>query len=195
MEKVRIQDDLFHHVNQEKIDALVIPDDMPQIGGFNTLHVEVEKLMINEFNQMCEQDSYPDEHLQRACALYKAVKNTKKRNRSGIKPALRHLSIINKLDSIETFNANLKKLLLEGIPLPFSASVDVDMKDTNRHRVYIQGPSVLLPDASYYKEEMAAQRDALLGLWANSTMMVLAETDLSKEDQAKYLQDTLAFDR
>ena len=79
MEKVRIQDDLFHHVNQEKIDALVIPDDMPQIGGFNTLHVEVEKLMINEFNQMCEQDSYPDEHLQRACALYKAVKNTKKR--------------------------------------------------------------------------------------------------------------------
>ena len=79
MEKVRIQDDLFHHVNQEKIDALVIPDDMPQIGGFNTLHVEVEKLMINEFNQMCEQDSYPDEHLQRACALYKAVKKYKEK--------------------------------------------------------------------------------------------------------------------
>ena len=195
MEKVRIQDDLFHHVNQEKIDALVIPDDMPQIGGFNTLHVEVEKLMINEFNQMCEQDSYPDEHLQRACALYKAVKNTKKRNRSGIKPALRHLSIINKLDSIETFNANLKKLLLEGIPLPFSASVDVDMKDTNKHRVYIQGPGVLLPDASYYKEEMAAQRDALLGLWSNMAKMVMAETDLSEEQQALYIQDTLAFDR
>ena len=43
MEKVRIQDDLYHYVNQEKLDELVIPDDMPQIGGFNTLHVEDEK--------------------------------------------------------------------------------------------------------------------------------------------------------
>jgi len=32
--KVRIQDDLFTFVNQEKIDSLVIPDDMPIAGGF-----------------------------------------------------------------------------------------------------------------------------------------------------------------
>ena len=39
MEKVRIQDDLYTHVNQEKLDQLVIPDDLPATGGFNTLHV------------------------------------------------------------------------------------------------------------------------------------------------------------
>ena len=60
MEKVRIQDDLFHYVNQEKLDELVIPDDMPSAGGFATLHTDVEKLMMNEFNQMCENDSYPN---------------------------------------------------------------------------------------------------------------------------------------
>ena len=91
MEKVRIQDDLFHYVNQEKIDELVIPNDMPQIGGFNTLHTDVEKLMIGEYNQMCESDTYPNAYLERSCKLYKAVKNVRKRNRNGIKPALKHL--------------------------------------------------------------------------------------------------------
>lgn len=47
--KVRIQDDLFTYVNQEKIDSLVIPDDMPVAGGFSELHQNVEKLLMDEF--------------------------------------------------------------------------------------------------------------------------------------------------
>ena len=78
MDKVRIQDDLFHYVNQEKLEELVIPDDMPQIGGFNTLHTEVEKLMIDEFNQMCESNTYPNEYLE----PYKEITKIKKSNYS-----------------------------------------------------------------------------------------------------------------
>ena len=47
--KVRIQDDLFTYVNQEKIDQLVIPDDMPVAGGFSELHQNVEKTLMNDF--------------------------------------------------------------------------------------------------------------------------------------------------
>ena len=194
MEKVRIQDDLFHHVNQEKLDSLVIPDDMPSIGGFNTLHKEVEELMINEFNQMSKEKCYPNDYLARAISLYEEVKNVKKRNRLGIKPALKHLSVLNKLTTLQKFNGKLKDLVLADIPLPLNIGVDTDMKDTSSHCVLIQGPSVLLPDASYYKEEMGPQKQALLGLWANMAKLVLAETDLSAEDQEKYLADTLAFD-
>ena len=194
MEKVRIQDDLFHYVNQEKIDELVIPNDMPQIGGFNTLHTDVEKLMIGEYNQMCESDTYPNAYLERSCKLYKAVKNVRKRNRNGIKPALKHLEKIEQLDSIKTFNKELKNLILNSYPLPINVSVETDMKDTSKHCVIIQGPSVLLPDASYYKEAMAAQKGALLGIWANMAKLVLAETDLSAEQQEQYIQDTLKFD-
>ena len=53
MSNVRIQDDLYTYVNQEKIDQLTIPGDMPSIGGFATLSIDVEKLMINEFKEMC----------------------------------------------------------------------------------------------------------------------------------------------
>ena len=59
MSNVRIQDDLYHYVNQETIDSLVIPDDMPTTGGFTTLATEVEKLMINEFNDLCKNEKSP----------------------------------------------------------------------------------------------------------------------------------------
>ena len=47
-DKVRIQDDLYTYVNQEKLAQLVIPDDQPSVGGFQTLAVDVEKTMIKK---------------------------------------------------------------------------------------------------------------------------------------------------
>ena len=68
------------------------------------------------------------------------------------------------------------------------------MMDTSHHALYIQGPGVILPDASYYKPEMAPQKEMILGIWTNIAKAILSKSDLSVEDQEKYLQDTLAFD-
>ena len=195
MEKLRIQDDLYHYVNQQKLDELVIPDDAPSAGGFKTLHDEVEKLMIQEFNDLCQSKNYPNVHLERACNLYMAVKDVKRRNRFGIRPALKFLQPIKKLDSVKALNRALKSFVIKDLPLPFNIGVDTDMKDSLHHCVMIQGPSVILPDVSYYKEEMAQQAAAILGIWSTMAKAVLAKTDLSEEEQAKYLEDTLAFDR
>ncbi len=194
MEKVRIQDDLYHYVNQEKLDQLVIPDDMPVAGGFNELAVNVEKLMMGEFAQMSKDGSYPNIHLKRAVALYKAVKNTRKRNSNGIKPALKKYAKIEKLTDIKAFNRALKEMVLSDFPLPFDISVDADMMDTLHHCLMIRGPRLILPDAKYYSEAMAPQKAAILGIWVNMAKMILAKTNLSEEDQAKYIEDTVAFD-
>ena len=95
---------------------------------------------------------------------------------------------------MKSFSRLYKKLKLQRIPLPFRISVDTDMKNSKAHCVSIQGPSVILPDASYYKEEMAQQKEMILGIWTNVAKMILAKTDLTPEDQAKYLEDTLKFD-
>ena len=194
MEKVRIQDDLYHYVNQEKLDEIVIPDDMPTAGGFATLSTEVEKLMINEFNEMSNSNSFPNDYLRRACVLYKAAKDVKRKNRDGIKPALKHYAKIEKINTIANLNRHLKEFVLERMPLPFSIAVETDMKDTLHHCVMIQGPSVILPDSSYYKEEMAPQRDAILGVWSQMAKMIMSKTKLTEEEQNQYIQDTLAFD-
>ena len=192
MENIRIQDDLYTYVNQQKLDELVIPEDMPVAGGFATLGIEVEKLMIGEFNAMCKDASYPNEYMERACKLFLLAKDVKRKKKHGIKPALKNLSILKKLATLRGYNLHTKELMLRGIELPLNIMVEANMKDTTHHCVMVSGPSVILPDASYYRNEQ--QRDALLGMWSGFAKQVLTIAGHSEEECDHLLKDTLAFD-
>ena len=194
MPTVRIQDDLFNYVNGEWIKNAVIPDDKPTAGGFADLGVEVEENLMRDFREMCEKNEYPNDYLKRACDAYKALMNTKKRNKEGIKPALKYLSKFSKINNISQFNRNLKDLVLSNFTLPFRVYCEIDMKNTSRYCISVQGPDTILPDTTYYKEERAQQKAAILGLWANMAQAVLAKTKLTPEEQQQYLADTLKFD-
>lgn len=192
MDKVRIQDDLYTYVNQAKLEELVIPEDMPMAGGFAALSTDVEKLMIGEFNAMCKAGSYPNEHLARACTLYTLAKDVKRKKKHGIKPALKNLAILKKLGTMRQYNLHAKELIFKGIQMPISIGVEANMKDTTHHCVMIQGPSVILPDVSYYKNE--EQRDALLNMWSGFAKQVLAIAGHSEDEIEILIKDTLAFD-
>ena len=194
MENIRIQDDLYTFVNQETLDKLVIPDDKPTAGGFQELADGVEKIMMGEFEAMSESGSYPNEHLKRACELYAIAKDADRKAKFGITPAIKVLSLLDEVKSVDDFNRLFKTLALKDIPTPIKFGVETDMKNTKRRLVYIQGAGVILPDASYYKPEMAAQKEQILGIWTSVATAVMANTPLSAEDQAKYVADALAFD-
>ncbi|MBE6585541.1 MAG: M13 family peptidase, partial [Ruminococcaceae bacterium] len=194
MEHIRIQDDLYTYVNQETLDKLVIPDDKPTAGGFAKLAEGVEKIMMEEFSAMTQSGTYPDDHLKRACALYAIAMDVDRKEQHGITPALKNLAILDQLNTVEDFSRLYKTLSLRGIPTPINIGVETDMKNTSRHLTYIQGAGVILPDASYYKPEMAAQKEQLLGIWANVAGMVMAKTDLTPEEQSAFVRDAMAFD-
>lgn len=194
MENIRIQDDLYNFVNQKTLEELVIPDDKPTAGGFAKLADSVEKTMMEEFEAMADSKDYPNEHLERACRLYAIAKDADRRERDGIAPALKSLAIIDEIKELSDYSRLYKELSLYGIPSPLNIGVLTDMKNTKRRLVYIQGPGVILPDASYYKPEMAAQKEQLLGIWQNVAKTVLSKTDLAPDAQEKYVSDALAFD-
>ncbi len=194
MENIRIQDDLYMFVNQEKIEELVIPDDKPCAGGFNELADSVEKIMMGEFKEMVESGEYPNVYLERAGCLYAIAQDAETKAKYGIAPAIKNLAVINEINSLSDFNRLYKTLVLQGISTPVNISVDTDMKNTKHHLAYIQGAGVILPDASYYKPEMAAQKEQILGIWKNVAAAVMAQSGLCAEDQARYIDDTLAFD-
>ena len=194
MKEIRIQDDLYTYVNQAKLDELVIPDDMPVAGGFASLGTDVEKLMIGEFNTMCKTASYPNEHLARACTLFTLAKDVKRKKKHGIKPALKHLAILKKLGTMRSYNLHAKELILRGIAMPISIAVEPNMKDTNHHCVMIQGPSVILPDTTYYAEDRKEQKEKLLNIWSDFAKQVLAIAGHSEDECHRLLGDTLAFD-
>ena len=194
MEKIRIQDDLYTYVNQAKLEELVIPEDMPIAGGFASLGTEVEKLMIGEFNAMCKEAAFPNEYMERACKLYQLAKDVKRKKKHGIKPALKNLAILKKLGSLRSFNLRAKELMLRGISLPVSIMVEANMKDTTHHCVMVSGPSVILPDASYYAEGKEQQKEMLLNLWSGFARQVLAIAGHTEDEVNALIQDTLAFD-
>ena len=195
MENIRIQDDLYMHVNQETLDKLVIPDDKPCAGGFMELADAVEKIMMDEFETMATNKSYPNEHLERACILYAIAKDADRKAAHGITPALKVLATLDELKTVEDFSRLYKTLFLKGIPTPIYVDVDTDMKDSSRHLAYIVGANVILPDASYYKPEREAQKVSLLGMWSKFAKEILAKTNLTAEEQEVYIKDTLAFDK
>ena len=194
MEKIRIQDDLYTYVNQAKLEELVIPDDMPVAGGFASLATDVEKLMIGEFNALCASGSYPNEYMERACKLFMLAKDVKRKRKHGIKPALKNLAVLKKLATLRSFNLRTKELMLRGIALPLDIGVSANMKDTTHHCVMISGPSVILPDASYYGEGREQQKEMMLNLWTGFAKQVLTIACHSEEECDALLKDTLAFD-
>ncbi len=194
MENIRIQDDLYTFVNQAKLEELVIPEDMPVAGGFATLSTDVEKLMIGEFNAMCADASYPNDYLARACKLYMLTKDVKRKKKHGIKPALKNLAILKKLGTMRSFNLRAKELILKDIAMPINIAVEPNMKDTTHHCVMVQGPSVILPDASYYAEGKEQQKEMLLNMWSGFAKQVLLKAGHSEEECDALLKETLAFD-
>ena len=194
MENIRIQDDLYTFVNQEALDKLVIPADKPVAGGFAELSDGVEKIMMDEFETMSTNKSYPNDYVKKACELYAIAKDADRKAKHGITPATNNLAIINEINSIADFSRLYKTLSLKGIPSPINIGVETDMKNTKRRMVYIQGAGVILPDASYYKPEMAAQKEQILGIWTGVAKNVMSKTDLCAEDQEKYVNDALKFD-
>ena len=192
-EKVRIQDDLYNYVNQEKLDQLVIPEDMPFAGGFADLDKDVEKLMINELNQLAKSKEAIDPNMAKAVTLYSMIKDVKKRNKNGIKPIKKHLAFIQSITDIATFNRKLKVFFLNRYPLPFRFDIDVDFKDTNKYCIGLAGPGTILPDTTMYNDANP-QKQMMLDLWKNFAAQALNFTDLSEEDKALYLNDTLEFD-
>ena len=194
MENIRIQDDLYTYVNREKLEELVIPDDMPMAGGFAALSTDVEKLMIGEFNTMCAEAAYPNDYLARACKLYTLAKDIKRKKKHGIKPALKNLAILKKLNTLRGYNLHAKELILKGIAMPISIAVEPNMKDTTHHCVMIQGPGVILPDTSYYAEGKEQQKEMLLNMWSGFAKQVLAIAGHSEEEADALLKNTLSFD-
>ena len=111
MEKVRIQDNLYNYVNQEKLDKLVIPDDKPTTGGFSELAESVEKIMMGEFRAMAENKSYPNDYIKRAVELYSMAIDGERRAKHGIAPALESLAILDEIKTTKDFSRLCSKVL------------------------------------------------------------------------------------
>lgn len=192
--KVRIQDDLYEVVNGEWLKTAVIPDDRPTTGGFATLVENVEKIMMGDFKDFAEGKKTSDiPEMRYAISLYKKIMDEKRRNEEGIKPVLPLLEKINSLKSVDDLNNVAAEFMLEGVALPAEMDVTSDMEDATKHSFIILGPSIILPDTTYYADDNEAGKK-LLGVYKDMAEKIMKFSPLSAEEQKLYIEDTLKFD-
>ena len=190
---VRVQDDLYQHVNGEWIKNAVIPADKPMTGGFASLHEDVEMLLMNDCAKLADGEETADiPVIADAVRLYKKVLAVKERGEAGMKPLYPLLEKIKSITSVSDFNGTNVELLYDRVPFPFEIEVIEDWKDTSRHCLFLSDPSLVLPDTSYYDKKLT--RRYLLGLYKKMTSAILQYSPLSRKEQKQYLQDTIAFD-
>ena len=195
MEKVRIQDDLYLAVNQEKLDQLEIPADLPMAGGFAELEQDVEKTLINDFQELAEGKITTEiKEMNEAINLFNMYKDVEKRTKDGIAPVMPILNKIKGMKDTKDLNKNLKEFLMCGVELPLRFGVTENMANATKYAFILVGPNIILPDTTYYAEGNPVGQQ-LLGLWQQMASMIIAKTDLTEEEQAKFIEDTLAFDK
>lgn len=192
-DKIRIQDDLYLYVNQEKLDQLVIPEDRPVAGGFSELDITVEKTLMRDFKELEKNHENLEPNFEKAVNLYSIAKNIKKRNKQGVKPIAKDLKTIQSITDMSLFNRKLKDFYLNDFPLPFSFGVDVDFKDSNTYSVALRGPSTFLPDTTMY-DPAYPNKEMMLAVLKASIVEALKFTELSEEEINLYVEDAFAFD-
>lgn len=194
MADVRIQDDLYEAVNGQWLATAVIPADRPTTGGFANLAEGVEKALMADFAAFAAGEKTSDvAAMGDAIRLYKKVIDKERRNADGIAPVLGLLNEIRSIGSVAELNQKAKEMMLKGMILPFQCGVADDMKDATRHSFVVLGPDIILPDTSYYGEENPAGGQ-LMAVYREMAKKLLAYTDLSEEEQHKYLEDTVVYD-
>lgn len=192
--KIRVQDDLYQFVNGDWLKKAKIPADRPSTGGFARLDENVQKKLRKDFDLFASGEKKTNiKERKYSIALYQKVLDKKRRNKDAITPVLPLLKKIASIQNIDELNKSGKELTLLGVDLPLDFGVDTDRKNTQKHSFVLTGPSIILPDTTYYGDDNKAGQK-LLSVYQNRASKILAKTELSKADQKAYLQDTISYD-
>lgn len=189
----RPQDNLYLAVNSEWQKDAKIPADRSEIGINTILDMRIEKRMMDDLDEIAEGKKEMPKlaNFDKAVALYKLAKDFAKRDADGAKPIQADLKNLLALKDFDELNKNAAKLN-EVYPLPFSFSVEADMKNTKVNVLQFAGPGTFLPDTTSYKQDDA---EKLLNILKKQTFALLKLAGTPEDEVKDLIEAGLAFDK
>lgn len=188
---IRAQDNLYLAVNSDWIKKAVIPADHAGISAFQIMADDLEKQLMKDFAGFAQGGQLPDvKNFAKAVALYKLALDFDTRNKQGAQPVKPDLDLLAGILDFTDYNLKAADIYKANLGLPFTISVEPDMKNTKVNAVYTAGPSTLLPDTSQYGTPAG---DKLLAVYEKQTEHLLT---LAGVDQAAEIaQQAIAYDK
>ncbi|WP_268912409.1 M13 family metallopeptidase [Lentilactobacillus sp. SPB1-3] len=187
------KDDLYQAVNGNWLKDATIPDDHASTGGFMDLNDNIEKNLMNDFDNLPKDLSSFNEPFQEFAKLYQLAQNFDQRDTDGADPIKSFLNKIENLKDFSELNSQIKEWNLSGLPLPFNYSVDADMKNTQINALYAGTPGLFLPDRTYYENNNPAY-DQLMPIFTNMVTSLLVLADYSGSEADEIIESAKKFD-
>ncbi len=154
---VRVQDDLFAHVNGHWLDAYEIPADRAVDGAFRTLYDRAELDVQEIIKAAAASDAAPGSEERKIGDLYNSFMDEAAVRAAGLTPIAGELAAVAGVTDRGEFAALLGRLQRTGVGGGFFYYVDTDDKNSERYVVQASQAGIGLPDESYYRSDDYAE--------------------------------------
>ncbi|WP_441954224.1 M13 family metallopeptidase [Nocardia sp. 2TAF39] len=154
---VRVQDDLFAHVNGKWLAEYEIPADRAVDGAFRTLYDQAELDVQAIIQNAAAADAEPGSDARKIGDLYSSFMDTDTVAAAGLVPIAAELAAIHEVADKGSFAALLGRLQRTGVGGAVSVYVDTDDKNSNRYLAHATQSGIGLPDESYYRQDEFAE--------------------------------------
>jgi putative endopeptidase len=173
---VRVQDDLFRHVNGAWIERTPIPDDKPLTGSFMVLRDDAEAAVRDIITGM-DRSAAPDGSDEAKIAdLYASFLDTEAIEAAGARPLSEVFARIDAVTEVPELIELMGVLARVGVRGLVGVDTESDPGDPNRYVMFVGQSGLGLPDEGYYREAQYAEiRDAYQGHVGR--MLEIAEVD------------------
>ncbi len=150
---VRVQDDLFAHVNGKWLDEYEIPADRAVDGAFRKLYDRAELDVQTIIQRAAASDAAPGSDERKIGDLYTSFMDAEAIEAAALTPIADELAAVRAVADRAEFAALLGRLQRTGIGGPLSYYVDTDDKNSQRYLVHATQAGIGLPDESYYRSD------------------------------------------
>ena len=151
---VRVQDDLYRHINGKWLDTAEIPADKARYGAFHELAENTEK-QLRDIVAGLEKDSAlaDNSDAQKIRDLYASFMDESRLESLGSMPLQTQLQRIDALNSKDEVWAYFAAAVQAGINVPIVPFVHQDNRDATRYAVDLYQAGLGLPDRDYYLKD------------------------------------------
>ena len=154
---VRIQDDLFRHVNGTWLKTTEIPADKPLTGAFMELRDQAEAAVRDIITTLEAGEPGSDEA--RIADLYGSFMDQDTVESAGVSPILQLLAAIDSAESVPDLIRMVGGFARQAVPGLVALQAEPDPGDPNRYVMFAGQGGLGLPDEEYYRlDEYAAIR-------------------------------------
>lgn len=155
-QKVRPQDDFYHHVNKAWMDKNPIPANESRWGTFTILRYDTEKKLHGIVKELDAKRNVASGTPERAIRdLYRSGMDMKRRNTLGLSPLTPLLKKIEKISSVDDLTTVVATLHRLGVGVIWGTGIEQDAKNSSKYAFHLAQDGLGLPDKDYYLKDDA----------------------------------------